>query len=89
VRSEKRIFLKITVQKIQLFSAHTLTHINVTVSAFNGNEIYYAIEENNRCVTDEILAECQKIFIIIIIIIIIIICGNQTRSEVCYTQSYL
>jgi len=53
VRSEQRIFLKITLQKILVFPAHKFAHINGKVLAFSGNEIHHAIEENNRCVTDK------------------------------------
>jgi hypothetical protein len=49
----KGLTLKITLQKILVFRAHKFAHINGKGSAFNGNEVYHDIEENNRCVTDK------------------------------------
>jgi hypothetical protein len=62
VRSEQRIILKIALQKILVFPAHKFAHINGKGSAFNGNEIYHAIEENNRCVTHKkIWLNCKRL----------------------------
>jgi hypothetical protein len=53
VRSEQRIILRITLQKILVFPAHKFAYINGKCLAFNGDEIYHVIEENNLCVTDK------------------------------------
>jgi len=65
VRIEQRIILKITLQKILVFPAHNFAHINGKGSAFKGNEIYHAIEENNRCVTDKKIGLIAKDFFLI------------------------
>ena len=53
MRSEQRIFLKITLQKILVLPALKFKHTIGKVLAFKGNEIYHAIEEYNRCATDK------------------------------------